>query len=86
MPLSKKVEKKVGAGPKRDFHNLNVEHAVNRGLFLKCLLYGISLRLLFLEHGYFFCARFFLDAASSRNPSLLRRVKKIYYDMLEMIC
>lgn len=92
MPLSKKSRKKVGASPKRDFHNLNFEHAVSNGLILECLLSAFIATVvvfgtwtIFFARDFFGCSVRFVPV-SSRNPSLLRRVNKIYYVMLEMIC
>lgn len=72
--LVEKSRKKVGASPKRDFHNLNFEHAVSSSWILECLLSALSATVVIfwnMDKNVYFLCEIFLDAALDSFLSLL---------------
>lgn len=72
--LVEKSRKKVGASPKRDFHNLNFEHAVSSALILESLLSAVSAKVVVFgtwTKTFIFLCGIFLDAALDSFLSLL---------------
>lgn len=69
--LVEKSRKKVGASPKRDFHNLNFEHTVSSGLISECLLSAFSATVVVFGTWTNFLCGIFLDTALHSFLSLL---------------